>query len=59
MARKHISLGYMQSSDTREPRTMRLLVQSEDFVIETLADLSEHDFAALLSGQSIKVEAEI
>lgn len=59
MAKKHISLGFMSSSDVRKPRTIRLMVQSEDFLVETLADLSEHEFTALMAGQSIKVECEI
>lgn len=59
MAIKHVSLSFMSSNDTRQPRTMRLMVQDADWTIETLIDLSEHDFAAFMAGQSVKVEAEI
>lgn len=56
---KHISLGFMQQGDSRKPRKMRLMIQTEDLKVETLVDMNEHQFAAFMSGQSIKVQAEL
>jgi len=59
MKTKHISLSYLQPGDSRKPRQVRLMVQDEEWKIETLADLSEHEFTLLMAGHTIKVEAEI
>lgn len=59
MAQKNITLGFLASGDTRKPRTVRLMVQNQDFEVDLLVDLSEHDFTALLAGMNVKAEAEI
>lgn len=56
---RHISLGFMSQTDVRKPRLVRLMVQDEEFRVDTLVDLTEHEFTALMAGQSIKVECEI
>lgn len=56
---RNITLGFMSPGDTRQARTVRLMIQDADFQVLTLVDLSEHDFTALMAGQSVRVEAEI
>lgn len=55
-----VSLGFESSSDTRAPMRMRLQVQDANTLeIISLVILSEHQFAALLSGLNVRAEAEI
>lgn len=56
---RHVTLGFIASGDTRKPRTVRLMVQDRDFNVLSLVDFNEHDFVALMAGQSVQVEAEI
>lgn len=56
---RNVTLGFLAQGDTRQPRIVRLMVQDADFTVLSLIDFSEHDFTALMSGQNVKVEAEI
>lgn len=57
--KKHISLGFTSSGDVRQPRTVRLLVQDEEWRVDLSVELSEHDFVALMAGMNITVDTEI
>lgn len=49
-----VELGFIRSVDSRKPITVRLQVQDDSTgVIMTSLDLSEHEFALLVSGQAI------
>jgi len=55
-----VELGFVRRSDSREPVTIRLQVQDDasNVVIASL-DLTEHQFAMLLSGSVIKAKDQI
>lgn len=59
MAKKHLTLGFVRSSDIRKEMKVLVQVESEDRTIESLVYLTEHEFALLMSGQCITVEADI
>lgn len=59
MATKHLTLGFKSPGDTRKPRTVCIVIQDEDFLVEYVIDLSEHDFTALMAGQSIQVDPAV
>lgn len=56
---RHMSLSFMQTLDSREPRTMRLMLQDTDWNVDVLVDLTEREFVALLAGQNITLECEV
>ena len=57
--KRHVSLGFVSPADSRKPKFVLLQVEDFDHKIITRIMLKEHDFVALLSGQSVAVEAEI
>lgn len=56
---RHIGLGFMRTGDSRSPMHMRLMIQNANWDVEVVANLDEHQFAALLAGQNITVECEL
>lgn len=52
-----LELRFIRHSDVREPVTIRIQVQDDSTnIVMTSLELTEHQFALLLSGQVIKVE---
>jgi hypothetical protein len=54
---RFLSLGFIQSNDTRKPIQVRVEVQDDATgIVLTSLDLDEHQFARLLAGGVIKVK---
>lgn len=52
-----VELGFVRHSDVRQPVTIRIQIQDDSTnIVMTSVELTEHQFALLLSGQVIKAK---
>lgn len=52
-----VELGFVRHSDVRQPVTIRIQVQDDaSNIVMTSVELTEHEFALLLSGQVVKAK---
>jgi hypothetical protein len=56
MAARELSIGFIRHGDARKPVTVRVEIQDEEADVITSLDLTEHQWALVLSGSVITVE---
>lgn len=55
-----LEMSFVRSTDNRKPITVRLQVTNDDTnEVVILTEMTEHEFAALLSGSVVKVQDQL